>query len=181
MAILLNESKPAGCCNVYTVSSQSNQCSEGITDCHELSFYIQNVSQYFVSNTEFKFLSGTHILSNTPVPVNITGTNNITFTGHSATIDTPIIQCTDGSLGFVFWNAFNITLRSLIIEGCSPTIHDSPLTVTNCNSLTLRYFTIRNTTGVGLMIHNINTLNIAHSNFSNNGLGISTCSHETHQ
>lgn len=171
----------------YTVSSQPDQCHshhhKDTLKCHELSFYIQNANKYFTSNTEFQFLSGTHTLDNTQVPVDISGISSITFTGLQYSNDTwpPIIQCINGSSGFIFRDSSDISLSSLVIEGCGRTIHDTALSVTDCNSLTLSDFAIRNTTGVGLMIRNVSTLGIVHCNFSNNGLGVSNCSLETYK
>ena len=48
--------------------------------CHPLSYYVQQVSRYFVSNTTMVFLDGTHFIE-TMQPVVITNVENFTMKG----------------------------------------------------------------------------------------------------
>lgn len=168
--------------NIYTVSSQSHPCPKGINNCHDLSFYVKEPWQYFVSNVKFVFLSGHHTLSNTHAqqPVLIANMSNATFEGSRTDLPS-IINCIGGTYGFKFEYSSNVTISSLVFEGCGPTMYDSTLTVFKGSMWRFISITIRNTNGIGLVLQDTDTFEINNSTFFNNGQGIWNCSTVTYR
>ncbi len=76
---------------LYVKPTENTSCPE---PCHTLDEYVQNTTRYFVSNTVFKFLPGTHKLSH---PLSVSGVTNIAMVGINGTVN---ITCNNNSLSF---------------------------------------------------------------------------------
>ena len=162
----------------YIVSPDVQFCPKGMSNCHKLSFYTSNVSQYFTSDATFTFLSGIHTLDSS-VPVIIANIANITFTSN-ITNAVPTIQCNNGTFGFNFQNISNITIRGMTINGCGRTIHDSGLLIKNVTTVVMERVSIERTLGVGVRMENVNELYVYNCSFSNNGIGVDSCTLSTY-
>ena len=103
------------------------------TTCQPLSSYIQNVSDYFTSNTEMIFTAGTHRIHLPPdgAPVvNITGVSNFSMIGlgpvsnnsseEGASQPSSIISCNNqlNRGGILFYKSNTIRIENLTIEDC---------------------------------------------------------------
>ena len=134
---------------LYVVSDDHNCSSLSVTvnlsetECHPLSFYVNNVSQYFTNNTVMYFTAGKHRLplpttANTPV-VNVTGISNFSMIGSSvvhynmseegAPLPSSIISCNYSNNqprnGILFYKTSVIHIENLTIEDCGAmfTVH----------------------------------------------------------
>ena len=94
---------PAGAATVLYVKPTEDTPCPGAS-CHTLDEYVQNASQYFVSDTSVKFLPGTHSLSQ---PLNISGVNNLSWVARNAARNETIIRLSE-PLQFI--NVSNLTL-----------------------------------------------------------------------
>ena len=148
---------------LYVVSDNNSNCSslcssvESKSDCHPLSFYVKEVSNYFTNNTKMIFMAGTHHLhlphNSTPV-VNITGISNFSMIGHGnvtfnqseedAPLPSSIISCSYSSTnqprnGILFYKTNAIRIENLTIEHCGAmfTVH-GPDNFTLVSALTFR-------------------------------------------
>ena len=105
---------------VYTVTPD-DQYHPNTTchDCHNLQYYLLNITKYFTSNTRLLFLPGLHHLHTDLI---IQDAHNISLIGSTAngtTLDT-VIQCNStDSFGVLISNITNITIRDLIIQNCT--------------------------------------------------------------
>ena len=129
---------------LYVISENGN-CSSLQIDviqkkwpCHPLSFYVKNVNEYFVNNTQVLFTAGTHLL---PLPsdnetqvINVTGITNFSMIGlgeveiseeEGAPLPTSIISCNvtqDNNdqvrNGILFYKSSGIHIENLTIEKC---------------------------------------------------------------
>ena len=126
---------------ILYVVSDSTSCSSlprtnTDSECHPLSFYIQNVSQYFTSNTVMIFMPGHHQLNlsldGVPV-VNVTGISNLAMTGQGAVmyneseegapLPNSTILCNSNNEnnprnGILFYKSDAIHIENLTIENC---------------------------------------------------------------
>ena len=122
------------------VSTSHDDCSmmtslTNCTSCHSLSYYIQNVSKHFTSNTTVIFASGTHCLQWPPGrerAVNMTGIYNFSMIGQGTVswssdrsdkgtpLPSSIISCNCGrkKSGFLFYRSNSIQIENLTIEDC---------------------------------------------------------------
>ena len=84
--------------------------------CHTLAYYTRNTTQYFVSDTKFYFLPGTHYLN---VSVPISNVINLTLMGvqGSGSASDHKIQC-QGLVGFYFTNVTGLHINSLNFSQC---------------------------------------------------------------
>ena len=94
---------PAGAATVLYVKPTEDTPCPG-APCHTLDEYVQNASQYFVSDTSVKFLPGTHSLSQ---PLNISGVNNLSWVARNAARNETIIRLFEA---LQFTNVSNLTL-----------------------------------------------------------------------
>ena len=106
------------------------------SECHTLSFYVKNASQYFTSNTVIIFSPGQHQLnlpSNGQSVVNVTGISNFAMIGKGAVMSNQseegaprpnsTIICISKSEnkprnGILFYKADAIHIENLTIENC---------------------------------------------------------------
>ena len=121
---------------LYVVSDSTNCSSFPDSECHPLSFYVKNVSNYFTNNTVMVFTSGQHRLSLSPdgAPVvNVTGVSHFSMIGRGAVMydmsndGAPLpkstISCSSGNEnqpqnGILFYKTNAIHIENLTIEYC---------------------------------------------------------------
>ena len=118
---------------LYVMRENATSCPDWIEDgceCQTLSYYIQKVDQYFVSNTCMEFLEGVHVMEiNRAIQMDkisnfsLVGTKNSVL-AHTTSSDgspepTSRIECS-GTIrsGFYFRNSFNILIENLAIGHC---------------------------------------------------------------
>ena len=100
---------------VYTVTPDDHYYPNTTCHhCHNLQYYLLNITKYFTSNTQLLFLPGLHHLHTDLIIQNI---HNISLIGNG-TPDTVIIQC-NSSVGITINNITNLTLTKLLIENCT--------------------------------------------------------------
>ena len=131
--------------------------------CHNLSYYVQNVSHYFISNTTIKFLPGLHEVAASDGFIVISNASNITLTGNMSRL-----VCTAPTV-FVFTNVSNILMENLSFFYCghpigqysndeivtsSPETH-AALLLLHIHSLHLFNVSVENSTGYGLLGVNV--------------------------
>ena len=89
------------------------RCPVNLT-CHLLSEYIKNSDDYFISNTTFYFLPGTHsVTAESSLMVN--DKVNLSLIGYGT--DNTNIQC-NGNLSFHFVNVTNLSISDIRFTGC---------------------------------------------------------------
>ena len=86
---------------LYVKPTESTPCPG--EPCHTLDEYVQNGSQYFVSDTTVEFLQGTHNLSQ---PLNISGVNNLSLVARNVARNETIIWLSEH---LRFTNVSNLT------------------------------------------------------------------------
>ena len=112
--------------NEWTISPSSVNCTK--SNCRELSYYLEDPSLYFSSNTILIFLEGVHYLNE---PVTISGVSNLTLQGEGELQDgshwtvresTVKIICQHFVAGLFFVNWTDITINSITFENCGAQI-----------------------------------------------------------
>ena len=89
------------------------RCPVNLT-CHLLSEYIKNSDDYFISNTTFYFLPGTHSMS-AESSLMVNDITNLSLIGYGS--GNTNIQC-NGNLNFYFVNVTNLSISDIRFTGC---------------------------------------------------------------
>ena len=165
----------------YYVSAAPNGgcCPPSDLPCHDLSYYIANYSSYFTDDAIFYFLPGTHTLQSI---LNISDVSNITLQGlgrieqgfHETVMQsTSVIRCSDSiRSGIQVNSSSDVVLESLTIANCEFSWHpnySASLSLVGINNVTLKWLSIQNSSGNGLILLNTYDVLIANSSFANNG------------
>ena len=171
---------------VWYVKSYNEQKCPNSSTCHTLSFYSQNITFFFVSNTTFVFMKGEHKLEKHLV---IAKANQIVFKsifeyeyeGKDNSVISPTINCTTAEAGLQFINSSYVSLEGLVVNGCSSS-SGAGISFHNVSSVNIYNTTIQNTYGTGVVISNSAFITISgQCFFKNNGLGVKNCSIESTQ
>ena len=85
--------------------------------CHNLQYYLFNITKYFTSNTQLLFLPGLHHLHTDLIIQNVHNISLIGSTANGTTLDTVIIQC-NSPVGITVSNITDLTMTKLLIENC---------------------------------------------------------------
>ena len=176
------------CCSkiVWYVKSYKEQKCPNSSTCHTLSFYSQDVTFFFVSNTTFVFMKGEHKLEENLV---VAKASQIVFKsifeynyeGKNSSVISPTINCTTAEAGLRFINSFKISLEGLVVNNCSSS-GGPGISFHNVSSVNIYNTTIQNTYGTGVLINNSAFVIISgQCFFKNNGLGVKNCSIESTQ
>ena len=137
--------------------------------CHNISFYLSNVTRYFLSNTTFVFLPGEHsIESNTLAEIsNVADLNlegrvtRVTQPAGSALEVPAIIACDKHWLQFQFENITNLRITKLNFLYCGrrpniiPTQLSATIWIAESENVHLMNMAIANGTGYGLVAVNV--------------------------
>ena len=123
-------------CTVYTVTPDDHYYPNTTCHhCHNLQYYLLNITKYFTSNTQLLFLPGLHHLHTDLI---IRDVYNISLIGSKAAtndelLDT-VIQCNSTDtvhIGILISNIMMITLSNLKLQNCGKvTIHQDAKTST---------------------------------------------------
>jgi len=131
--------------------------------CKPLSYYQQNISQYFVSDTTVVFMSGTHSLEDLK-PLVIQNVDNFTMKGIGSFIhglenlheSSSRIECKDTHMsGFKFINVTQVQIQNLTFAYCGHHVFynnriRAALAFDTAHSVILSRVTVRNSSGFGL-------------------------------
>jgi len=129
--------------------------------CKPLSYYQQNVSQYFVSDTTVVFMSGTHSLEDLK-PLVIQNVDNFIMKGIGSFIrglenlheSSSRIECKDTHMsGFKFVNVTQVQIQNLTFAYCGQEVNYDirvALAFDNAHDVTVRKVTVHNSFGFGL-------------------------------
>ena len=117
---------------LYVTPTVSTLCpSHPLYSCHTLSEYVENATEYFVSNTTMIFLPGEHTLK---TQANISTVTSFSMIGESE--DTCKIICSGPECGgFYFEDVLDLVIRNLSFVSNSYSItaeHVDTLQLTNC-------------------------------------------------
>ena len=164
--------------------------------CHTLSYYLENTTQYFTSNTRINFLHGVHNIKKSGVFL-IKNVANLTLTGYTvSSSNASKIICMQPAV-LAFWNIVNLELKQFTVLYCGyplltfyKTFYNTPSPDTsaavflwNITSLKLSVISVENSTGIGLAGTNIlGNSSISHSRFMFNNyytLASVNCSYGT--
>ena len=149
--------KVSGLTTYYVKPDAVTQCPH--QPCETLTYYANNVADFFTMNTTFTFLKGTHLFGINRLLLigNISG---LTLRGNGSLITGPQgllepsskIEC-QGVTGFSFTNITNFSVELLTFVGCgAPSSHRyyAALLLFSVTDFTITEVTIRNSTGYGL-------------------------------
>ena len=131
--------------------------------CEPLSYYQQNVSQYFVSDTTVVFMSGTHSLEDLK-PLVIQNVDNFTMKGIGGFIhglenlheSSSRIECKDTHMsGFKFINVTQVQIQNLTFVCCGQNLvynigKRAALAFDIAHDVILSRVTVRNSSGFGI-------------------------------
>ena len=129
--------------------------------CHPLSYYVQQVSRYFVSNTTMVFLNGAHFVE-TMQPVVIKNVENFIMEGSDKFVlgledireSSSRIECVGTHRsGFSFMNVTNITIKNLTFASCGKKMSRNvraTLSFDEARNMIFFQVTVRNSSGFGL-------------------------------
>ena len=115
----------------YVVPDNGFNCPMN-RSCETINYYINYQTRYFVSDTIFYFLEGTHFIQPEQTLL-ITLVNNITFLGlgrqtlgfhETVTQSTAILQCESPTSNIVFMLSTSINISSLTITNCGRMLPD---------------------------------------------------------
>ena len=115
----------------YVVADDGFNCPVN-RSCETIDYYINNQTRYFVSDTIFYFLEGTHFIQSEQTLL-ITSVINITFLGlgrqtlgfhETVTQSTAILQCESPTSNIVFMFSISVTISSLTITNCGRMLPD---------------------------------------------------------
>ena len=115
----------------YVVPDNGFNCPMN-RSCETINYYINYQTRYFVSDTIFYFLEGTHFIQPEQTLL-ITLVNNITFLGlgrqtlgfhETVTQSTAILQCESPTSNIVFMFSISVTISSLTITNCGRMLPD---------------------------------------------------------
>ena len=112
--------------NTYYVTTTANTTCPG-EPCRTLSEYVEQVGQYFVSNTTFIFLPGEHILDNS---VSIGDVSNLTLVGDSSSFPlvTSQIICSQPA-SVLLYQISELRIDGLVFSSCGDSLTGAAVTV----------------------------------------------------
>ena len=160
----------------YVAAPDGAPCPRKTLNCHELSFYTNQSSVYFISNTVFYFLEGHHFLDQQNL-VSIQDVRNLTLQGlgtmeagpHETVMQSTVVIDCNG--GFGFFDTHFVSIKAITITECNVQngvpFANSLLILLSSNFL-LQHVSVQNSTGYGLFIENSFNLTIEESSFYRN-------------
>jgi predicted outer membrane repeat protein len=142
--------------------------------CLTLNNYVKDSVSYFLSDTIFMFLAGTHSLRGV---FNVQNISNVSLVKYSTTeLENPEIVCNPGthSSGFFFSNVSRINMESLSFFGCGHLVHgtSAAISVDSVTDISVSSLQVSHSVGYGLFAWNSYGLTtISFSNFTYNSRG----------
>ena len=172
----------------YVAAPDGAPCPRKTLNCQELSFYTNQSSVYFTSNSVFFFLEGHHFLGQEDA-VNITGVRNLTLQGlgtmeagpHETVMEsTVVINCNNG--GFTFTETQFVTIEAITLNGCTGNMYffglgpsASGLGLICSHNFRLLNVSVQNSSGYGVLAVNSFNLTIEDSSFYRNQYPTAEC------
>ena len=105
--------------NLYVKPSPTSSGCPQDEECMILWEYLQNVSDYFTSNTAFHFLPGNHTVENSePSHLGVSGIPNLSLSGST---DITTLHCTE-RFGLFFVNVKELRISDIKIINCGQTV-----------------------------------------------------------
>ena len=159
---------------------QTSPCAR-VNGCRSISYYVSNSSEYFVDDSIFYFLEGTHVIKTASV-IEISDVSNLTFQGIGKTnysnfeVSTVRIECFTSSGGLSFVNCSDISVRGISFSGCGGRV-SLPFAFASANvslsfnevyNVNLESISVINTPGLGLALTNCYDIVLLNSSFSRN-------------
>ena len=151
----------------YVVPEDGQSCPQMGNKCHNLSYYISHVKDYFTSNSTIVFLEGEHKLEREDhVLVHGIDSLGLRLIGQGQWVEgsektvwqsTVIINCTKGRGGFSFRDSNNIAIEMLTMINCGsfdPTHQYSVFSAVNIWNISIQFIAIQYNTGVGINVEN---------------------------
>ena len=167
ISLLLISLLDATVCNIYIVTPD-NHHYPNITcrHCHNLQYYLLNVTKYFTSNTQLLFLPGVHYLH---TDLTIQNVHNISLIGSADDNVTPvsIIQYYSTN-NIAISNSTMVTVKTFLITKCQDMYHGAGFKILNCHYMQLHNIIVDMEVRVHNMMGKSNWSNIT----SSNGLNI---------
>lgn len=131
--------------------------------CHTLEHYAQSWELYLTSNTVVQFLPGEHVLEGDWNQLSVANVSNVTLIGTGSVkfdssppgipMATSRISCRRGGTLFTFYNVTKLFIASLTFSECGG--GEVTLFLNKVSNLVLDSVTIQNSTGTGLVGHNL--------------------------
>ena len=132
-------------------------------DCHHLSYYMENSSQYFQNNTIFWFQAGIHYLTG---DLTVSDVHDLELKGEAGECNksSSQIYCSSPDTGnMVFVNDQNLTVSHLLFSNCGGPFNmteeladpHATLALLECQNVKILHIIIRNGTGIGLFGYNV--------------------------
>ena len=137
---------------VYTVTPDdpNTTCHR----CHNLQYYLLNVTKYFTSNTQLLFLPGLHHLRTDLIIQNVHNISLIGNTANGTTLDT-VIQC-NSSVAIVMTNITNLTLSDITVKNCKCDRHkNAAILIMECTNVQWRKITVDSNNSNGIIGINV--------------------------
>ena len=181
---------PVHTATVYYVVSSDNSTANCPTEpqgvvCHDLSYYVEQQDQYFVSDVTFMFFDGKHILDKETLLT--VSARRINLQSNSFDY-TPLITCARGETGIAIINSTDIVIENIAVSNCGGVLSDfSDLTnhmyirnrlnqysqtvslaIVNTTNIALRSLHISNSRNMGLLVINGYNITVTSSVFIDN-------------
>ena len=171
--VFLLPSRQSVALEYYVAATNGSTCpSEGM-ECYNLSYYASQAQDYFVSDSAFIFLSGTHLLYDEQ-SITISNVSNLTLSSFSGEKGLAVIQCL-GSGGIFCSSSTSLQITGITIQNCSlsplPFLWynlSAAITVTQTTFLYLESVLVCEGQGSGLLAFNVCNLTVIESNFNHN-------------
>ena len=160
--------------NVTSYCVKPDSGPKGNMSCHPLSYYVDNSSRYFTSNTELVFLPGVFILHDV---ISVSLVDTLSLVGGGRGDSASLVQCSHSTpAGIAITNSSNIAIHSLAFLQCSNSAvsiennyMSTALAFVNVTNLTVSGATVNESAGIGLFIYEaFGTLRISNSLLANN-------------
>ena len=162
VSITSSQGEEKGSKKVLCVKPDVNPSSTD-SDCHHLSYYMVNSSQYFQNNTIFQFQAGIHHLTGDLTVSDVHGLELIGEAGEYNKSSSQI-HCSSPHTGnMVFVNVQNLNVSHLLFSNCggpfnmTEELMDSHATLAllECQNVNILHTVIQNGTGIGLFGYNV--------------------------
>ena len=132
------------------------------SECHNLSYYMENPSQFFQNNTIFQFQAGIHHLTGDLTVSDVHGLELIGEAGEYNKSSSQIHCSPPDTRNMVFVNVQNLTISHLLFSNCGgpfnmTMLNDSHATLAllECQNVNILHTVIQNGTGIGLFGYNV--------------------------
>ena len=158
----LSQGEEKGNKKVLCVKPDVNSSSTD-SDCHHLSYYMENSSQFFRNNTIFQFQAGIHHLTGDLTVSDVHGLELIGEAGEYNKSSSQIYCSSPDTGNMVFVNVQNLTVSHLLFSNCGGPFNmteelmdpHATLALLECQNVNILHTVIQNGTGIGLFGYNV--------------------------